>query len=47
MEMLYPLDENQILDYDNVNISWDYEGSSTNDVYVTVNFAYNYGGGYQ
>ena len=47
MEMLYPLNEEQILDYENVNIRWDYVGTSTNDVYVTVNFAYNYGGGYQ
>ena len=47
MELLYPLSEEQIIDYSNVNIRWDYEGESSNDVYVTVNFSYKYGGGFK
>ena len=45
LELLYPENEEHIEDYTNVNIRWDHEGTASNDVYVTVLFAYEYGGG--
>ena len=47
VELLYPENEEQIEDYTNVNIRWSHQGTSTNDVYVTILFAYEYGGGFK
>ena len=47
LDLQYPLDEEHIEDYTNVDIRWTHSGTASNDVYVTVLFAYDYGGGYK
>jgi len=47
LDLTYPSDNEHIEDYTDVDIRWDYEGTATNDVYVTVYFAYEYGGGFK
>ena len=46
VDISYPTDETQILNYQDVDITWNYDGSSTDSTFVDVTFVYFYGGPY-